>query len=223
MSMPALEALDLGDDDLGLDDILDEDRRMSLVQGFAAALPLPPAREAKSDTSSPPMSSSGTMSAHSSEATVLGAPINLEAGSGHRSHPSTSTTFSSPDQDETVMTPAQLRQSLEDRRNSRQSDEIERTFSGQQWPSRGHRRGTSMGSIGELAQDLLNNKQQALVASKRNSVVFEAEDEERLKHREREDRTMSFASGVSSLSSAMSLDEEEAGESVTTRRDVCIS
>lgn len=215
IEMPALETLDLGDDGLGLDDILDENRRMTLVRGLAAALPLPPAREAisDSDTSSPPMSSSGTMSVNSSEATVLGAPITLEPSSGHRSHPSTSTTFSGVDQDETVMTPAQLRQSLEGRRGSTHSDEIERTFNGQQWPTRGHRRGTSMGSIGELAHDLLHNKQPTTFSTKRDSVVFEVEDEERVRQREKEARTMSIASGVSSLSSAMSLDEEEAGKS----------
>ena len=215
ISMPALENLDLGEDDLGLEDILDEDRRMSMLRDLEAALPLPPVREPVSDTSSPPTSSSATMSVNSSEATVLGAPINLEAGSGlgHRSHPSTSTTFSAMEQDETVMTPAQLRQSLEGRRSPRQSDEIERTFSGQQWPSRGHRRGTSMGSIGELAHDMLHNKQSPVLPSKRDSVVFEVEDEDRSRHREREARTMSFASGISSVSSAMSLDDEEASKS----------
>lgn len=230
MLTPALEALEFGDDSLGLDDILDEDRRISLVRDLEASLPMPPARSEPSDTSSPTKSVAMTIS--SSEATVLAAPITLGSPT-HRSHPSTSTSASrsSVDRDETVLTPSQLRRSLEKpieaRRGSQQSDDVERTFSMQPWPTRGHRRGASMGSIGELAHDMLHKP---LTVSKRASVVSNLEDEESARRMEREERTMSFASGVSSLSSAMSLDEEEAGEfsdlqsycpAARSRADIC--
>lgn len=231
LSLPALEALEFGMDDLGLDDILDENRRISLVRNLEASLPLPPVRSApSSDPSTSPAARSMTMTISSSEATVLAAPAEIESphsgsGSGHRHHPSTSTTATADDRDETVMTPAQLRKSLETsnsnerRRGSAQSDDSDRGGSGggfrrQQWPTRGHHRGASMGSIGELAHDLLNSKPNGSTShSKRASVVLDDEDEERVRQKVREERTMSFASGVSSLSSAMSIDEEEAGES----------
>jgi hypothetical protein len=50
--------------------------------------------------------------------------------------------------------------------------------------------------------------------AKRGSMIIDVEeDEDEYKIREREARAMSFASQVSDLSSAMSFDDEEAGES----------
>lgn len=76
-----------------------------------------------------------------------------------------------------------------------------------------------MGSIGELAHDLLHKPAAGISMAKRTSVIEDMEDEDQLRRREREERTMSFGSGISSLSSAMSLDDEEAGESSPSGND----
>jgi hypothetical protein len=73
-----------------------------------------------------------------------------------------------------------------------------------------------MGSIGELAAGIMNNnlKPAGQNSSKRGSMIIDVEeDEDEYKIREREARAMSFASQVSDLSSAVSFDDEEAGES----------
>jgi hypothetical protein len=72
-----------------------------------------------------------------------------------------------------------------------------------------------MGSIGELAAGIMNNniKPTGQNDAKRGSMIIDVEDEDEYKIREREARAMSFASQVSDLSSAVSFDDEEAGES----------
>jgi hypothetical protein len=73
-----------------------------------------------------------------------------------------------------------------------------------------------MGSIGELASEILKVKPSEM--SKRESIVVDAdvsgEEEDELRYRDREERTMSFASQTSDMSSAMSMDDEEAGTSI---------
>ena len=218
---------DFGEDDLGLDDILDESRRMTLVRDLEAALPLPPAR----DPVSPATIASSPKTISSSEATVLARSPDQpgdehERTPGHKNHPSTSTSTTF-DLDE-LMTPADIRKSfertVEARRGSQQSDRLifdsegnivekSSTTSRKHWPTRKHTRNTS---IGELASEIMNPRSNLKVPSaqdstfKRGSIVV-GEDEDEMRIREREERAMSFASQISDLSSAMSLDEEEAG------------
>ena len=219
-----LTVRDFGEQELGLDDILDATRRMTLVRDLEAALPLPPARD---EPVSPETIASSPKTVSSSEATVMGSsPHATEEDKGHRNHPSTSTaaTF---DLDE-LMTPADIRKSFEKsvggRRGSQQSDRLSfdaegnivDTSSRRHWPTRKHTRNTS---IGERASELFNvnfNKSRTSVqeycGNKRGSIV-EGDPEEDARIREREQRALSFASQISDMSSAMSLDEEEAGES----------
>jgi hypothetical protein len=233
-----LTVRDFGEDDLGLEDILDSTRRMTLVRDLEAALPLPPAR---ADQGSPMTIASSPKTVSSSEATVMAASPNSNTNEtedkGHRNHPSTSTaaTF---DLDE-LMTPADIRKSFEKtvgaRRGSQQSDKLSfdaegnivDTSSRRHWPTRKHTRNTS---IGERASELLNttiNKSrtslnlkptQEYLGQKRGSVdrgsIDIGDEEDEMRIREREERTMSFASQMSDMSSAMSLDEEEAGTSI---------
>jgi len=218
-----LTVRDFGDQELGLEDILDATRRMTLIKDLEAALPLPPARD---EPVSPETIASSPKTVSSSEATVMASsPHPAEEDKGHRNHPSTSTaaTF---DLDE-LMTPADIRKSFEKsvggRRGSQQSDklsfdsvgDIVDTSSRRHWPTRKHTRNTS---IGERASELFNvnlNKSrtslQEYLGQKRGSID-EGDPEEDARTREREQRALSFASHVSELSSAMSLDEEEAGE-----------
>jgi hypothetical protein len=106
---------------------------------------------------------------------------------------------------------------MDERRGSSGSGtalESDRGFTRHQWPTRKHTRNTSsMGSIGELASDIMNNKLKipGQDGSKRGSIIVDTEDEDELRIREREVRALSFAS---SISSAMSIDEEEAGKSL---------
>jgi hypothetical protein len=220
-----LPVTDFGADDLGLDDILDESRRMSLIRNLEAALPLPPIR----DPVSPVTIASSPKTVSSSEATILAqSPGRQEADQertpGHKNHPSTSTSTTF-DLDE-LMTPADIRKSfertVEARRGSQQSDKltfdsegniVEKSISRKHWPTRKHTRNTS---IGELASEIMKPRSGLKVphaqdnSFKRGSIVI-GEDEDEMRIREREERTMSFASQISDLSSAMSLDEEEAG------------
>jgi hypothetical protein len=222
-SLPPLTVRDFGEDDLGLDDILDENRRMTLIRDLAAALPMPPARE---EPVSPSTIASSPKTVSSSEATVLarsfdsdGKETTTMSDRRHKNHPSTSTatTF---DLDE-LMTPEQIRRSFENgiRRSPRLSNdgsESDRSFTRQHWPTRKHTRHTSMGSIGELASEILKVKPSEM--SKRESIVVDAdvsgEEEDELRYRDKEERTMSFASQTSDMSSAMSMDDEEAGTSI---------
>jgi hypothetical protein len=198
---------------------------MSLIRNLEAALPLPPAREPVS----PVTIASSPKTVSSSEATILAqSPARQEADQertpGHKNHPSTSTSTTF-DLDE-LMTPADIRKSfertVEARRGSQQSDKltfdsegniVEKSISRKHWPTRKHTRNTS---IGELASEIMNPRSGLKVphsqdnSFKRGSIVI-GEDEDEMRIREREERTMSFASQISDLSSAMSLDEEEAG------------
>jgi len=219
-----LTVRDFGAEELGLDDILDATRRMNLVRDLEAALPLPPARD---DPVSPETIASSPKTVSSSEATVMGlSPNASQEDKGHRNHPSTSTaaTF---DLDE-LMTPADIRKSFEKsvggRRGSQQSDKVSfdsegnlvDTSSRRHWPTRKHTRNTS---LGERAFEILNvnsdksrTSVQEYPGNKRGSIV-EGDPEEDARIREREQRALSFASQISDMSSAMSIDEEEAGES----------
>jgi len=217
---------DFGDEDLGLDDILDATRRMTLIRDLEAALPLPPAREPVS----PETIASSPKTVSSSEATVIAPSPNVEFGEdrGHRNHPSTSSaaTF---DLDE-LMTPADIRKSFEKtvgaRRGSQQSDKISFDSEGnivdtssnprRHWPTRKHTRNTS---LGERASEIFNvnlNKSKTSLQdylTHRRGSIDEGDAEEDRKIKEKEARALSFASQISDMSSAMSFVDEEAGKS----------